>query len=330
MICPHCNKELLGEKALVCEHCNKSLENNELNNLEEKKVDSKKKKTKIIIICAIALVILAIIVTVVLVSVFSNSGSSSTNVATSTTELSKKVCSIDATIVQFNSEDNQFIVFFGLRNEHSRYISGTGTATIVVKDEEGNELYNKEIAFDENDFGDWTSQAAGTRYLCAIYVNKSEIAGGLSERGQFILTVKGDDYNFDAKYLDTWDLPERELTINLILPTIPITINNYDRDENLEKQISITKIETEMSKSYNNKVTVNLEFNVKMLANYAEATSVSSSIGYKLKNSDGVIVDSGTIYISQMAVGETAKADKTFYDLEPDETYTLEFDNVLG
>lgn len=148
------------------------------------------------------------------------------------------------------------------------------------------------------------------------------IIGSLSSNGNSTVN------NPNTTVATTLDPATGGLVINL--PSVPATINNYGYNNVLKTQISVEELSYE-TKIYNSgDATVTLKLKVKMLKNNENATSVSTSIGYKLKDSDGIIVDSGTIYISQMAVGESCLADKLFFDLDPNETYTLTFDNVLG
>ena len=52
------------------------------------------------------------------------------------------------------------------------------------------------------------------------------------------------------------------------------------------------------------------------------------SVGYKLYDSDGIVVDSGHIYSNPIAVGEASKESFTIYGLDPRETYVLKFSNA--
>ena len=65
-------------------------------------------------------------------------------------------------------------------------------------------------------------------------------------------------------------------------------------------------------------VKVSNPFRVLNMYNLSELSVVD-----KLLDSTGVIVDSGTIYVSPLGVGESARETEYFYDLNPNEIYTL-------
>lgn len=65
-----------------------------------------------------------------------------------------------------------------------------------------------------------------------------------------------------------------------------------------------------------------------MTENDSSSSSHYSKVGYKLKDPDGVIVDSGTGYINPMSVGETAKDSICIWNPDLNLQYSLELDNV--
>jgi hypothetical protein len=57
--------------------------------------------------------------------------------------------------------------------------------------------------------------------------------------------------------------------------------------------------------------------------------SRSSSIGYKVYDSDGFVVSSGTVYITALKVGDKFRNEKEYiWDITLGETYTLEIMDV--
>ena len=64
-----------------------------------------------------------------------------------------------------------------------------------------------------------------------------------------------------------------------------------------------------------------------MTYNSTPGTSKYVHIGYKLKNTSGIIVDSGTIGVSQSDTGDVSLTEMIFFDLNMKETYTLELSN---
>ncbi len=91
--------------------------------------------------------------------------------------------------------------------------------------------------------------------------------------------------------------------------------------------VEVTDIEVETTVHYNGTASAKIYLTVTMLENYSSSTSHYSHVGYKLKDSNGVIVDSGNASINPMAVGETSKDNIYINNLDANESYTLELDN---
>ena len=230
--------------------------------------------------------------------------------------------------VQYNKEDEQYVVFFGLQDANHNYVSASGTVKIRISDESGNELYNNEIAFTKNDFTEWTNQSwDSARYMCGIYIKRSDVKGGASTGGVLSLAVECEDgTSFDADNLTIYDLPSKKVSIKM--PSTPAKIYNYNYKGSVETIISVEKITYETESSYDGTARLIMKFNVKLIANYTDTSGHTSKIGYKLKNSDGVIVKSGHFYVSPMEVGEIALEEETIYDLDPNDSYVLTFENT--
>lgn len=303
-------------------------------NVNSVEVDEKapKKKNKKTLIILLVVLLVAIIMAVVLPSL----GNSNTpppetnqgNVGAPINNSTGDINWISDRRVQFNEADGQYVIIFGLKDDNQNYLSANGVATIVITDESGNQLYNNQINFTKKDFTGWTNQSWDSeRYLCGIYINKSDIAGGSSTNGTLSLAVSGDGFNFDAKNLSINNLPSKQLS--LTLPATPATIYNYDYRDNVDTVVSVESITYETQSNYNGKSTLRLKLNVKMLENYTDTTAgATSKVGYKLKNSQGIIIDSGHFYVAPMAVGEVCLEEETIFDLNPNDSYTLTFENT--
>ena len=104
-----------------------------------------------------------------------------------------------------------------------------------------------------------------------------------------------------------------ECTLNVIdvqiaLPALPASYNNYSSSGTLNSTCSIEKVEFE--KTY---YTTKSAFSVKMYLygtkTYDKAASTSSAckVGYKLYDADGYVVESGTFYSDSVVPGEKFK-----------------------
>ena len=59
--------------------------------------------------------------------------------------------------------------------------------------------------------------------------------------------------------------------------------------------------------------------------NIGKKTSSEVAVGYKIYDSEGIVVDSGHIYSNPIGIGEISKESFMVFDLDPRETYTMTF-----
>lgn len=230
--------------------------------------------------------------------------------------------------VQYDEAPKEYIVFFGLKNERQEYVDSSGTAEITIQDDGGAIIYEKSIYFDESDFTLWTnSYWDSSRYLCGLYIARSDLEGAASSSGKLILKVTLDDGTwFEEQELFISDLPP--VTVSIILPEIPSTYQDM-RHRSYTSTVQVTKLEYSTEVYYDGTATLNGEVVLKLLSKTDEVNESSAvSVGYKLYDSDGIVVDSGHIYSNPIAVGEASKEDFFVFGLDPRETYTLVFDNA--
>ncbi len=224
--------------------------------------------------------------------------------------------------VQYEEADDQYIVFFGLKNVYKEYISSAGVADISITDENNNMLFHKEIAFTEQDFTEWTNQSwDSSRYLCGLYIDRSEIKGGLSVFGTLSLQVTcADGSLFDPDKLSIYDLPEKQ--VEMILPDFPLELT--DKAYSYTSRYEVSSLSYKSSLSYDGTASVTVEMLVKLLSKSSRKNeSDYVHIAYKLIDSDGIVVDSGSMLVGPLEVGDTMRDTDYFYNLDPNETYTL-------
>lgn len=230
--------------------------------------------------------------------------------------------------VQYDESNKQHIVFFGLQNSSNTYLSANGTASITISDKSDTVIFQKDIAFPEKDFTDWTNQTwDSSRYLCGLYIKDSELQGSASDSGNLDIKVTLDNgVWFDSKIISIYDLPSISVKINL--PQIPATFKDMQYSS-YTSTVQIRKLEYSSEVSYDGEATLYFDVILKLISktdNTNESSTVA--IGYKLYNSDNIVVSSGHIYSDPIAVGESSKNDFSIYDLDPRDVYTLKFENA--
>ena len=230
--------------------------------------------------------------------------------------------------VEYHKEDDRFIVFFALQDENKNYMAADGTANIKFFDNSQNVLYDKSIDFTVLDFTEWSNTYRdGTKNMCGIYIDKKDIKNGISDSGVVSLSVVGDGFWFEEYNMNVDNLPKKELTVKL--PSVPCEIINYGYDGSIETKLSVESVDYSSEiYDYNGKATVRFSLKVKLLENHTASSSTYSQVGYKLKDSTGLVVDSSNVMVNSAGVGETVKAEILSLDLDPNETFTLTFENT--
>lgn len=226
--------------------------------------------------------------------------------------------------VQYKEADEQYVVFFSFSKEQNstEYIFENGVANIIIKDNGDYIVFDEDISFSESDFSFWTNQSWDTsRYMCGLYINRSEIAGCASSSGTLELTVRlADGSSFATHNMSIYDLPP--ISVDIELPLLPA--NYTDSRYSYTQSVEVSSIEYSSETYSDGTATVTLK--AKMTLKYkSKNTNESSSVhvGYKLYDSEGIVVASDQIYSTSIAVGETTIATESIYDLDPRESYTL-------
>lgn len=213
-------------------------------------------------------------------------------------------------------------VFFAFYDSSQNAMTPDAEIKIVITNDNGEEVYNQTKKVTKSDYSEWTnSYWDGKQTMGCIYISNSEITGGSISKGTLTIGAKVSNSTFDDETISINHLPAADFILNT--PEFPLNINNYGYKEALYRTIQVKSMEYKFTNEYSDKLT--LKFTVSMLYNdKGDLHSDSSSIGYKIKNSEGIIVESGTFYIEAMAVGETVIEEETVYDIPAGDTYTIE------
>ena len=120
--------------------------------------------------------------------------------------------------VEYNSEYKEFRVFFSfkLKDKNTR-VASSGNIHIIINNNKNQLVYEKDINFDKDDFGYWTSTKWGgeDQYLCCIYIPVSDIKNGATSSGVLEMKVTMEHYSFESSKHSVYNLPEGyEPTVN--------------------------------------------------------------------------------------------------------------------
>lgn len=223
---------------------------------------------------------------------------------------------------QYNEHTNDYSLFFGLADKNNKLLASSATVNIRIVNDENEVVYTGTKNVSVSDFDYYTSKVRGEQYLANVRISESEITTGKSSHGKVYFSVyQSNEFAFDEVNCEVLSgLPLKD--VNIQFNTFPLDLNSYGYFEDVPSVIQIQSVEYNYSKDF----TPSISFTV-----YGEKLSGSDnitydSIGYKLIDSAGYTVDTGTIMFSSLHTGEKFKDDSIyFYNAIPGETYTLLF-----
>ncbi len=223
-------------------------------------------------------------------------------------------------------DENRYVLVFCLGNYDEEQIAAPATVEIKIKNDSGEIVYSATKSVTTSDYSKWYyNNGAVEKYQATIYINDSEITYGDVDSGNIYFTVYNTGhFSFDESVLRVDQLPVKPTTI--ILPTLPDTIADFSYSGKTTSAVKISNITYEINDNdlyiyFSGEKTYDVEGN-----KYSRACVV----GWKLYDSDGYIVDSGTFYSPNIAVGEKFRNEKAYaWDvIKPGETYTFVISNV--
>lgn len=107
---------------------------------------------------------------------------------------------------QYNEGTSDYSLFFGLADKNDKSLSADVDVDIRIVNDADEEVYTGTKSVSTDDFGYYTSQAAGEQYLANVRIPAAEIKAGTSASGKVYFTVykenavQFDEVNCDALY----------------------------------------------------------------------------------------------------------------------------------
>jgi|GEM_PF-2259410 len=240
---------------------------------------------------------------------------------TTTTARAKRVTYLKQQNIMYDDVEEAFEIRFALFDDRDKAMSAPGTAKVKITDDDGNVVYDKTLRFSTNDFFYGTDISGQEHFLCRIYVPLADVGEGTNTIGTMSVTISGSDYSFESFSDKVYNIPQKKSA--LIIPETPIKFT-YHCEYLYTVKGTITDITYEIS-DYDIELTY--IFTVDNIA-FENCSDLKSGIcwEYKLTDSEGIIVDSGTHYggSSNSKEGDKIKTTENIWvSLDPSETYTL-------
>lgn len=221
---------------------------------------------------------------------------------------------------QYNEGTDDYSIFFGLADKNGKPLSADVDVDIRIVNDENEEVYTGTKSVSTDDFGYYTSQAAGEQYLANVRIPATEITAGKSASGKVYFTVYKEDViqfeevNCDALYC----LPIED--VQVAFDTFPLELKVKDFMGGTASVIQIQGAEYQFDKEYSPQLTITITGEKKS----GNSNSGYDMIGYKLYDSAGYMVDSGQIYLPSLSAGDKFKDDSVvIYDVVPGESYVF-------
>ena len=222
---------------------------------------------------------------------------------------------------QYNEGTSDYSLFFGLADKNDKSLSADVDVDIRIVNDADEEVYAGTKSVSTDDFGYYTSQAAGEQYLANVRIPSSEIKAGKSASGKVYFTVykenavQFDEVNCDALYC----LPIEDVQVTF--DSFPLDLKVKDFMGSTASVIQIQGAEFKFDKDYSPHLTIAITGEKKS----GSSDSGYDMISYKLYDSAGYLVDSGNIYLSSLSAGDKFKDDSVvIYDITPGESYTFQ------
>ncbi len=209
---------------------------------------------------------------------------------------------------------------FAFKDKDKNYIKEPVPVVVhaKIKDGLGNLVYDKVVNVTASQYSTWTwgGLNPGKLYMGNVYIQPEELSGSRTANGTVSITIENDYWSFDEYTFETDELPDVGCTI--LLPNLPRTVTENDVST---KVISITyEAERDIDGKYDVKIYFTGE---KTYDRRGNNQGSACRISWKLKDAEGYIVDSGTVYSDSVTVGEKFRDEiERIYDLDPGE-YTL-------
>ena len=226
-----------------------------------------------------------------------------------------KVYYISDRKVEYDKNNDWFKFTFALKDKDEYKRNVPTFVDIRIENDNAVVVYEKTILIKTSDY---------KNNLATVYIKSSDIKEDYIDDGDFYYKVYNPGYfSFDEFSLSVYDLPLKATT--LLTPSTPSTYHYYSYNGSVSSSVKITNIRYEMIGD-DMKIYLTGE---KTYDKNGSSYSASCKVGYKVYDSSGYVVESGTFYSDSMRVGDKFKDDYfRIYDLEIGETYTLELLNV--
>lgn len=222
---------------------------------------------------------------------------------------------------QYNEGTSDYSIFFGLADKNDKPVAADVDVDIRIVNDENEEVYSGTKSVSSDDFGNYTSQAAGDQYLANVRIPAAEITAGKSANGKVYFTVyKENEVQFDEVNCDAlYCLPIEDVQVTF--DEFPLDLKVKDFMGGTASVIQIQGAEYKFDKDYSPRLNITITGEKKS----GSGNSGYDVVSYKLFDSAGYMIDSGNVCLSSLSAGDKFKDDSVvIYDVIPGESYVFQ------
>lgn len=222
---------------------------------------------------------------------------------------------------QYNEGTSDYSIFFGLADKNDKPLAADVDVDIRIVNDKNEEVYSGTKSVSSDDFGNYTSQAAGDQYLANVRIPAAEITAGKSANGKVYFTVyKENEVQFDEVNCDAlYCLPIEDVQVTF--DEFPLDLKVKDFMGGTASVIQIQGAEYKFDKDYFPRLNITITGEKKS----GSGNSGYDMVSYKLFDSAGYMIDSGNVYLSSLSAGDKFKDDSVvIYDVIPGESYVFQ------
>lgn len=229
----------------------------------------------------------------------------------------------DRSVVRYEDE-GLYRFFIGFEDKDDNRVKTSGQVDIKIYDDSEKLIYEKLHSFNETDFSSWGNDFSGYSLKLAIEIPINDIDYANSSNGKLVYKIDLDS----GAYWNTLniDIDQLPVDFNLVLPSTPFEIKRYFSTGTLWYTLRITDITWDYSTGNDNKIDLSIYFSGTKTYYYeGNNTSSSNSFSTRIKDSEGFVIDSNSVFPPSLMVGDSFRDERVrIWDLEIGETYELE------
>ncbi len=228
----------------------------------------------------------------------------------------------------YDSANERHRVFWSFSvGEGDNYIKADATIHIKIKNNNDEIVFKRDFNVTEKHYTTWTNNFWDSdRLLGCLYIKDTEIEKGTTDSGKIFISADAGTSHFSEDSINISNLPIKDFDITI--PDLPCEVKEYDYKGKISKKGEIQDFEISVGYVRNDgKISANYNIKYKMTYNADGKNKTDyAHIGYKIKDSEGVVIASSSILVGEMSEGETIKENGYISgDFILGEKYTVEF-----